>query len=224
MTSNPGGFAYGLVRSLVRLLLQFFYRRIEVVGLDHVPAGGPLIVAANHHNSVVDAMLLIAVIPRRLRTLANAPLFAHPLIGPFLRLLGALPVHRRQEAGDDPTRNAALFAATTAALRVGEAILIFPEGRTQPEPVLLELRTGAARMLLAAEEGTAAGAGVTLLPVGLVFHRPGTFREGRALVLIGDPVPRVERTAESPELAARSLTERKRSTASQSAPSSRRRP
>lgn len=176
---------YGAVRRLARFLLGLFYRRIDVVGAEHVPASGPLILAANHHNSLVDAMLLLAVVPRRLRTLANAPLFRHPLIGPFLRLVGALPVHRRQEAGGDPARNAALFAATTATLQAGGAILIFPEGRTQPEPALQELRSGAARMLLAAEEATPPAVRVALLPVGLVFHEPGTFREGRALVSIG---------------------------------------
>ena len=101
-------------------------------------------------------MLLIATLDRPLRVLANAPLFRHPLIGPFLRLIGGLPVHRRKEAGDDPNKNAALFAATTAALRAGGAIAIFPEGRTQPEPALQEVRTGTARMLLAAAEGGAA--------------------------------------------------------------------
>ena len=142
---------YALVRALVRALLGLFYERIDVVGAERIPPEGPLIVAANHHNSMVDAMLLLAVVPRRLRTLANAPLFKHPLVAPFLRLAGALPVQRRQEAGNDPAKNDALFAATTATLRAGGAILIFPEGRTQPEPVLLTLRTGAARMLLAAE-------------------------------------------------------------------------
>jgi 1-acyl-sn-glycerol-3-phosphate acyltransferase len=180
----PAG--YALVRGLIRFLLALFYRRVAVVGEQHVPETGGLVVAANHHNSIVDAMLLLAVLPRRLRTLANAPLFSHPFVGPFLRLLGALPVHRRQEAGNDPARNAALFAATTATLRGGGAIAIFPEGRTQPEPVLLELRTGAARMLLAA---AAEQSPVSLLPVGMVFHEPGTFREGEALVLIGPPVP-----------------------------------
>src|SRR5262249_8604653 len=87
-----------------------------------------------------------------------------------------------------PQKNAALFAATTAALRAGEAILIFPEGRTQPEPALLPVRTGAARLLLAAEDGAPAGFRVALLPVGLVFDRPGTFRSGRALVWIGAPL------------------------------------
>ena len=184
--ARPGG-GYSLVRGLTRLLLKLFYARIEVVGGENVPSAGPLIVAANHHNSIVDAMLLIATVPRPLRILANAPLFRHPLIGPFLRLVGGLPVRRRQEAGDDPDKNAALFAATTAALRAGGAILIFPEGRTQPEPALQTVRTGAARMLLAAE--SAGGeTRVTLLPVGLVFDRPGTFRDGRALVLIGPPV------------------------------------
>ena len=179
---------YGCVRAFARFLLDLFYSRIEVVGAEHVPTAGPLIVAANHHNSVVDAMLLLAVIRRPLHVLANAPLFRHPLIGPFLRLIGALPVHRRNEAGDDPGRNAALFAATTAALRAGGAILIFPEGRTQPEPVLQAIRTGTARMLLAAESETPGNPRVTLLPVGLLFHQPSTFRAGRALVLIGPPI------------------------------------
>jgi glycerol-3-phosphate O-acyltransferase / dihydroxyacetone phosphate acyltransferase len=208
-SSAPG---YAAVRAFVRFLLALFYRRIDVVGIENVPADGGVVVAANHHNSVVDAMLLVARLPRRVRTLANAPLFNHVLIGPFLRTLGALPVHRRQEAGTDPARNAALFAATTATLRNGGAIAIFPEGRTQPEPVLLELRTGAARMLLAAELAaeTAERPSVTLLPVGLVFTAPGTFREGQALVLIGPPVATAGAVAlarSEPERAARALTD-----------------
>jgi len=186
---REGGTGYRLVRALTRWLLKLFYAHIEVVGSEHVPAAGSLIIAANHHNSIVDAMILLAVMPRPLRVLANAPLFRHPLIGPFLRLIGALPVHRRKEAGNDadPSRNTDLFAATTAALRGGGAIAIFPEGVTQPEPALQTLRTGTARMLLDAENA-APGLHVTLLPVGLVFDRPGTFRSGRALVLIGAPI------------------------------------
>lgn len=181
--ADSAGAGFAAVRALVRLLLALFYRRIDVVGAERIPPGGGLVVAANHHNSIVDAMLLLAAVPRPLRPLAKAQLFGHFLIGPFLRLAGALPVHRRQEAGDDPRKNDALFEATTRALRSGGGIFIFPEGRTQPEPVLLELRTGAARMLLAARP-----APVTLLPAGLVFRRPGIFREGEALVLFGEPL------------------------------------
>ena len=186
-----------------------FYRRVDVIGAERIPRAGPVIVAANHHNALVDGVLLLALVPRRLVSVAKAPLFSNPLVGPFLRLIGALPVHRRQEGGTDPARNAALFEASSSTLRSGQAILIFPEGVSQPEPTLMPLRTGAARMLLAAE---ADGVGpVTLLPVGLMFHEPGTFRTGWALVSIGEPVATADCAAlarSAPEEAARRLTAR----------------
>jgi 1-acyl-sn-glycerol-3-phosphate acyltransferase len=199
-----------LIRALVRVLLAIFYRRLDVAGLEHVPPRGPLIVAANHGNGLIDPMLLIAVLPRVLRPLAKAGLFRHPLIAPFLMLARALPVHRRQDAGSDRTAgNAQTFRAVGEALARGEAILIFPEGVSQPEPTLMTLRTGAARLLL---EADAAGArDVTLLPVGLVLTEPGRFRTGRTLVLVGPPVPTADCVAlhrTDPLTAVRTLTDR----------------
>ena len=141
-----GSPAYRGVRGLIRLLLWLFYRRIDVVGRERIPETGPVIVAANHHNALVDAMLIMATIPRPITVLAKAPLFRHPLIGPPLWMIGAVPVHRRAESGDDPRRNDEMFAAAIEALRAGGVILIFPEGRSQPQPILMPLRTGAARL------------------------------------------------------------------------------
>ena len=201
---------YRAVRGVIRLLLWLFYRRIDLVGAERIPPRGPLLVAANHHNSVVDAMLVLGMFPRRVTVLANAPLFRHPLIGPFLRIMGAVPVHRRAEAGDDPRKNDTMFTTVIAALRAGGAILIFPEGRTQPRPTLLPLRTGAARILLGAEAG-GQRYGTVLLPVGLVFERPGIFRDASAIVTVGKPVAIDDCVAEhasAPEAAGRRLTER----------------
>lgn len=204
---------YSVLRRLARLLLSVFYRRLEIVGLDRVPATGPLVVVANHHNALVDGALLVAAIPRRLVPVAKAPLFRHPIAGPLLRLVGAIPVHRRQdiEGVADGARNAAMFERAIATLRRGAGILIFPEGVSQPEPALMPLRTGVARLVLGAERGAAEPPGVTILPVGLVFDRPGTFRDGSALVLIGEPVPTapsLARAAHDPDGAVRELTDR----------------
>jgi 1-acyl-sn-glycerol-3-phosphate acyltransferase len=198
-----------LVRALARTLLGVFYRRVDVVGLEHVPPAGPLIVAANHQNGLVDPMLLLAALSRPLRPLAKAGLFRHPIVAPFLRLARALPVHRRQDAGGDTAGNALTFQAVGAALGRGEAILIFPEGVSQPEPTLMTLRTGAARLLLEAE---AAGVpSVTLLPIGLVVADPGRLWAGGALVLIGAPVATgdcVGLHRRDPVAAVRTLTDR----------------
>jgi glycerol-3-phosphate O-acyltransferase/dihydroxyacetone phosphate acyltransferase len=198
-----------LIRAFVRTLLGVFYRRLDVAGLEQVPGQGPLIVAANHQNGLIDPMLLLAALPRRLRPLAKAGLFRHPVITPFLRLARALPVHRRQDAGGDMAGNALTFRAVSEALGRGEAILIFPEGVSQPEPTLMTLRTGAARLLLEAEASGVPP--VTLLPVGLVLTEPGRFRAGHALVLIGAPVATADCVAlhaRDPVAAVRTLTDR----------------
>jgi 1-acyl-sn-glycerol-3-phosphate acyltransferase len=198
-----------LIRAFVRALLAVFYRRLDVAGLEHVPRHGPLIVAANHQNGLIDPMLLLAALPRPLQPLAKSGLFRHPIIAPFLRLARALPVHRRQDAGSDMSGNAVTFQAVSAALGRGEAILIFPEGVSQPEPTLMTLRTGAARLLLEAEASGAPA--VTLLPVGLVLDEPGRFRAGHALVLVGPPVQTADCVAlhhRDPVAAVRRLTDR----------------
>ena len=74
----------------------------------------------------------------------------------------------------------------------------------------MPLRTGVARMVLGTE-GDAAPPGTTLLPIGLTFHEPETFRTGWALVLVGAPVPVEDcraMAAREPERAVRELTAR----------------
>jgi 1-acyl-sn-glycerol-3-phosphate acyltransferase len=188
-----------------------FYRRVDVVGLERVPSSGPLIVAANHHQGLMDGILLAAALPRRLRPIAKAPLFRYPVIGQLARLSGAISVHRRQEEGGGPIDNQAMFSAAQRALAQGEALMIFPEGMSQGEPALMPLRTGTARLLLGADQDRDGRPATTLLPIGLMFHEPGTFRVGSALLLVGQPVPTDDLRALPPsesERAVRQLTER----------------
>jgi glycerol-3-phosphate O-acyltransferase/dihydroxyacetone phosphate acyltransferase len=161
------------------------YFRLRVEGFA-VPRHGPVMLVANHPNSLLDPALVAAAARRPVRFLAKAPLFSVPVIGWLAHGAGAIPVHRRQ---DDPTqmdRNVDAFEAAYAALVEEESALgIFPEGMSHDEPSIAPLRTGAARIAL--EAASRLGAAFPLIPIGLVFREKETFRS-EALVVIGQPI------------------------------------
>ena len=49
---------------LARLLVRIFFRSVELEGGDNLPGKGPLVVAANHTNGLVDGLLLMAALGR----------------------------------------------------------------------------------------------------------------------------------------------------------------
>jgi 1-acyl-sn-glycerol-3-phosphate acyltransferase len=184
---------YGLLRLLAGVALRWYYRGVEVTGAERFPRAGPLIVAGNHPNALVDALVLARVAPRRLLLTAKATLFERPLLAALLRRAGVVPLRRAADeaargarAVPDPTRNAGAFAAVQDALARGGAVLVFPEGRSHDEPALSPLRTGLARIALGArDERGVRGLGV--LPVGLTFEDKAAPRS-RVLVQIGEPI------------------------------------
>jgi 1-acyl-sn-glycerol-3-phosphate acyltransferase len=168
---------------LCGIAIRVFYR-FEVQG-PSPPRSGPLLLVANHPNSLVDPALVTAAANRPVRFLAKAPLFTHPLVGWLVRGSGAIPVYRRS---DDPTltsRNQEMFAAAFAALSEGAAIGIFPEGLSHSHPSLADLRTGSARIALGF--ATRSAEPLEVVPTGLVLRDKGRFRSD-ALVVHGEPV------------------------------------
>ena len=122
------------------------------------------------------------------RPLAKAPLFEHPIVGPFLWALGGLPVYRRQDDPSQMGKNQDTFDAAIQALHRGEVVQIYPEGQSHSEPGLTPLKTGAARIALQAEERVGWKLGLTIVPVGLTYQRKHRFR-GSALLAAGQPIP-----------------------------------
>ena len=198
-----------LVQALVRTTLGIFFRRVEVVGAERIPRSAPLIAVGNHANSLIDPMLLMGVLPRLPRFLAKSTLWDMTLLRPFLALGGAVPVYRRKDTADGKVDNASTFARCHEVLQEGGSIGLFPEGISHNEPTLAPLKTGAARILLEAEERFGP-LGTRVVPIGLSFDEKERFRS-RVLVMVGEPIDpsaEIELAGERPREAARRLTAR----------------
>ena len=167
-----------LSRSAARI-----YYRLEQAGAD-VPASGPVLLVANHPNSLLDPALVAAAARRPVRFLAGSRTVEHPRVGWLIRAAGSIPVYRRMDDPSQLWRNENTFRAATAALEQGSAIGIFPEGISHDEPGMAPLKTGAARLALTAFPDTGA---FPILPVGLVYRDKVHFRSD-ALVVVGRPV------------------------------------
>lgn len=192
-----------VIVGLARFLTRAFFRSVEVEGPP--PPEGPVVLAASHLYGFVDPVVLVARMGRFPRFLAKATLWSVPPAALALRLVRAIPVHRRQD-GAVTGANDGTFSSAVEALRAGEKVAIFPEGTTHDEPTLRPLRTGAARIAL---EAAAAGVeGVTVVPVGVTYEDKVRVR-GRALVSYGAPIAVAAPPPDADERAAvRALTDR----------------
>jgi 1-acyl-sn-glycerol-3-phosphate acyltransferase len=174
---------------LFRRIIGIYFREIEVTGnLPGADVGGRIFVS-NHVNAIVDPILVLTTAPCPISPVAKSTLWKIPGLRALLTSVDAVPIVRRK---DDPTKEAAsndaVFDRVAAWLEGGGNILIFPEGVSHSEPRLVEVKTGAARMLARAREKGARG--LTFQAVALEFDARDIFRS-RALLLYG-PVRQVD--------------------------------
>jgi 1-acyl-sn-glycerol-3-phosphate acyltransferase len=157
MAANPRpSWLYLLLGGLSYPILRVIYRE-RWRGLEHVPASGGYVLAANHWSSFDPWPLAMPLLPRRyLRFMAKSELFWFPL-GPVITAAGGFRVRRGQ-------RDQEAIATAVDLCREGHVVVMFPEGtrrqkglRKQREP---RWRSGAARIAL--------GAGVPLVPAAIV--------------------------------------------------------
>ena len=147
---------------------------VRVVGVEHLPVDGPVIVAANHI-SFFDTVVLMLSVPRKVFFVGKAEYMSSWRTRRLFPALGLIPIDR------DAARQAMTALGVAAgALRRGNVLGIYPEGTRSRDGLLHRGHTGAAQLAIMT--------GARIVPVGLV----GTDR----IQPVGARLPRPFRAAE----------------------------
>ncbi|GHB07130.1 MFS transporter [Modicisalibacter luteus] len=128
-------------RSVLRLAifaLTHVLYRLRFTGRNHIPAEGPALVVCNHV-SFMDALILGGGSPRPLRFLMDRPIYESPWLNWFFRIAGAIPVDSERR---DPGGIRRALEQVSLALRSGEVVMLFPEGRLTPDGDVHRFRRG----------------------------------------------------------------------------------
>ena len=197
---------YLRVRRVNRAIMETWFREISTVDVDTLPEDGGIIYTAWHPGGLIDPMLMMAALPGGLTFTAKSTLFKIPVLSRIMKWIDVQPVEREQDGVASPEErkkaNSKLIDTLAELVANGERIAIFPEGMSHTESYAVELKTGAARILLEAHRRAVAKGKPTpnIVPIGLHYSDQHSFRE-RVSLQINRPLeaPPLPQTNGSPQ-------------------------
>lgn len=110
---------YAFAKGLVKSVLTPAYR-IRIVGKEHIPTDGGVLICANHIN-VLDPPVVGITSPRPVSFMAKEELFKMPILKKLLPNLNAFPVKRGMSDREALRKG-------LSQLKEGHVVGLFPEG------------------------------------------------------------------------------------------------
>ena len=141
---------YTILQFFIRVALQLFCRKITFSDKAILHSKGPLLLACNHPNSFLDAIIIGSQFKRPVHYLARGDAFKNPLAKKILIAIKLMPIYRLSEGREYLALNDATFENCKNVLLQGGIVLIFSEGLCEHKWQLQPLKKGTARIAFAA--------------------------------------------------------------------------
>lgn len=167
------------------MAIKLFYRRIEIQGYETYPKDGPVLLAPNHQNAFMDALIPAVFAPRPVHFLVRADVFNSPLAAKIFRSFNMMPVYRKRDGVSNMSKNDDIFEECADILRNNGTLLIFPEAGHLGGRKLRTLSKGFARIAFGACKDHE-GLNVNIVPVGLNY---GDYYESQSRIIMNWGAP-----------------------------------
>ena len=162
---------YKLIQYVLRLYLPIFFKRIEFRGLENIPQDKPVLFSVNHQNAFLDGILVALKQRRPVFFLTRSDVFKSKTVVKLFNLLNLVPIFRAQDGtGEITAKNIETFKYCIRELENRKAVLIFPEGESEPVHHLFDLKKGVARIAFQAEANNNFKLGLHIVPVVINYE------------------------------------------------------
>jgi 1-acyl-sn-glycerol-3-phosphate acyltransferase len=165
--------------------LRVYYRHILLLNRSQLDSKSPLLIIANHPNTISDPLLVVVHLREKVFFLANYGLFKNPIASWLLNRLYCIPVKRPQDVDGTPQNNDDAFRRCDEHLQKGGNLFVAPEGVSFMERRIQPLKFGAVRIGFSAEVKNNFDMNLRVLPVGVSYDAPNQFRS-RVVVNAGE--------------------------------------
>lgn len=177
---------YWLLRYYVDLVLKLSYRTVRYVGLERIPKDGAVILAPNHTNALMDALVILAMDRKPKVFAARSDVFRNPTIAKILTFTKILPMMRMRDGFDEVKKNRAVFEKAADVLCDRVPFCIFPEGTHIPKCSSLPLAKGIFRIAFQVKE-LMPDTPLYIVPIGMRYGNFFRFRS-TVRVQVGEPI------------------------------------
>lgn len=188
--TKTSSWVYTMLYPWVSKGVDLFVGDLAVVGLQNIPADGPLMLIANHQNAMFDPLICCKVFPRQLHWLTRSDVFKNKKIASFLHSIHMLPIYReKDQVVDQLERNEEVFKVCRERLSKGAVIAMFPEGSHRGKKQLMTpLKKGFARLAFSSIEKDPRLMNLKILPMAIDYS---SFVDYQPVILlkIGEPIP-----------------------------------
>lgn len=156
-----------------------YYKNHLVIGEENLPHNRPVILAPNHQNTLLDALVFVSILKEQPVFLARQDVFKPGLISRILTWLKIMPVYRIRDGFESLSKNEEIFRKSAEVLWNNHILCLMPEGNHGNRRHLRPLVKGLFRIAMMAQEKYGTQPGVVIVPVGLeyshYYHIQSTF-------------------------------------------------
>ena len=180
-------FRYTLLKPIVDWCVTHSYRKVEVKGRENIPTDGAVIIAPNHCNTLMDALVILRAFKNESVFGARADLFKKKFIADLMYFVRILPMVRQRDGLRNVLKNNETQEIIVDILEHKVRFCMYPEGKHRPAHSLQPLGKGTFRAALAANARFGERMPVYIIPTGIEYGDYFRYRS-TSLVTFGEAI------------------------------------